>query len=216
MHDVSFPTPARTSLVPLIVAASLLAAGCSSTYFKDDTDWEALHVSGKKSAALDQILAAGFGTCRNLMEDAILHATGGREDFSFTGWSRDETDRRTANATVIFMEDGDAVHSDVSAGLDGSGKCFAKWTSTRVWRTSCDRLHRKSEWLRQYELSSKPEDGVSIYQREGSGITVVLTNVGVGKCLMIAGQTAYWHGPSPDAPQLEHFPYTQDEKDPAP
>ena len=185
-------------------------------YFKDDTDWEALHVSGKKPAALDQILAAGFITCRNLMEDAILHATSGRDDFSFTGWSPSETDRRTANATMIFMEDGDLVHADASAGLDGSGKCFAKWTSTRVWRTSCDRLHRKSEWLREYELFSRPESGVSIYKREGSGITVVLTDVGVSKCLMIAGETSYWLGPSPDAPQLEHFPYEQDEKDPAP
>ena len=216
MREASFRTFARTSLVGLIVAASLLASGCSSTYFKDDTDWEALHVSAKRPAALDQILAAGFGTCRNLMEDAILHATGAREDFSFTGWSPDETDRRTANATMIYMEDGDAVHSDVSAGLDGSGKCFAKWTSTRVWRTSCDRLHRKSEWLREYGLSSKPENGVSIYRKEGSGITVVLTDVGVSRCLMIAGETAYWLGPSPDAPQLEHFPYKQDEKDPAP
>jgi hypothetical protein len=216
MQSASRPTPARTRLNGLVVAVSILVSGCSSTYFRDDTDWEALHVSGKKPAALEQILAAGFGTCRNLMEDAILHATGGRDDFSFTGWSPDETDRRTANVTMVFIEDGDVVHADASAGLDGSGKCFAKWTSTRVWRTSCDRLHRKSEWLREYRLFSKPKEEVAIYQREGSGITAVLTDVGVGKCLMIAGETAYWLGPSPDAPQLEHFPYEQDKKDAAP
>ena len=216
MRQTSGQLLVPAALLCVVLPFCLLAGGCSSTYFKDEIDWDALHKRAEPPTALTPILAAGFDTCRNLLEDAILHSTGGAEGFSYTGWSPDETDRRTANATMIFEQDGDAVHADVSAGLDGSGKCFAKWTTTRVWRTSCQRLHRKSEWLREYGLSVTPAEATSIYQREGSGITVVLTDIGAHRCLMVAGETAYWLGPSPDAPQVEHFPSLQEKEDSSP
>ncbi|MBL8257051.1 MAG: hypothetical protein JNJ62_10660 [Pseudoxanthomonas mexicana] len=147
------------------------------------------------------------------MEDAILHATEGYDGYSVAGWSPTETDRRTATAIIFFTRHGDHVQAEVTAGVDGSGKCFARWTSSRVWRTTCDRLLRKSEWLSDYDLFARVTNASAIYKKDGGNITVSLTRVGSGKCLMIAGETAYWLGPSRDVPQVEHFPYEQDDEE---
>ena len=187
----------------------LALSGCASNYFKDSTDWEGLHARGSKSAALSSMRSTGFDSCPNLMEDAILHATEGYDGYAIAGWSPNETDRRTATAIIFFIRDGDHVQAEVTAGVDGSGKCFARWTSSRVWRTTCDRLLRKAEWLRDYELFAQATSASAVYKKDGGNIAVSLTQVGSGKCLMVAGETAYWLGPSRDAPQVEHLPYKQ-------
>lgn len=194
----------------MAVAAAL--AGCSSNYFKDATDWEAVHARGAKSDALSSIRAAGFDKCPNLLEDAVLHATEGRNGYSVVGWSPTETDSRTATVNIFFTQNGDPVQADVTAGLDASGKCFARWTSNRVWRTTCDRLLRRAEWLRDYKLFAKATNESSVYKKDGGNIVVSLTGIGASKCLVMAGETAYWLGPSPDAPQVEHFPYQQNDE----
>ena len=211
MHTA--PGVRRRSSVALLFLAACLP-GCSSNYFKDGADWEALHARGSTSAALPSIRSAGFESCANLLEDGILHATEGHDGYSVVGWSPTETDDRSSTVIIFFIQDGDHVQAEVTAGLDGSGKCFARWTSTRTWRETCDRLLRKSEWLSDYKLFAQATSDSAIYKRDGGNINVSLTRIGHRRCLMIAGETVYWLGPSRDAPQVQHFPYKQEQESP--
>ena len=196
----------RAALVP--TALALAASGCAGDYLRDTTDWHALHRQAETSVAGDTLAQKGFTACRNLFEDAILHATEARDNTPVVSHSPAGIDLRPVSAMIAYADKGDTVHADVLAGVDGSGRCFANWRISRVWRASCRRLEAELEWLRPYAPFAEPSPRTTAYRADGSGITVFLTRVGFGRCLMTAGETVYWEGEGQDVPEVNHLPFS--------
>ncbi len=199
----------RIEPVLLSIFLALLSTGCVSHYFRDDVDWQTLHKQDSESPALQQIAAAGFDSCKNLLSDAVLHATDGESAYSLTGWSPTSTDHRPATITLVFEKNGDTLHADVTAGLDASGKCFARWQLNRVWRASCSRVKERAESLADYNLFASVSDNTSVYRSEASGISVILTQLGAHRCLMTSGETGYWEGEGKDLSNPSHGSNTE-------
>ena len=128
-----------------------------------DRDWDALHTSAPPSAIVEHALEQGFRSCRNLLQDAVLHAVGDAPHEAWGGGSSTQSDRRPVSYALVTGGGATTEHAVVTAGLDGSGKCFAHWRVTRVWPPACAKPKRDAEWLRPYAKQRDPDPTTPIY-----------------------------------------------------
>lgn len=180
-----------------------LATGCATPDLRD-RDWNALHSSTPPSPVVEHALEQGFQSCRNLLQDAVLHAVGDSPHEAWGGGASAQPDRRPVSYALVTGAGANTEHAVVTAGLDGSGKCFAHWRVTRVWPLPCAKLERNAEWLRLYAKERDLDPTTAIYRSEGSGISVVLTGIGRHRCMASLGEIAYWDGDGVDLDSTLH------------
>lgn len=185
------------SILPMILS------GCAVTNLAEP-DWEALHANPPIYPAVATLVDRGFASCKNMLGDVTLHAVGDLPHQSIWSHSAESIDLRPATVTLVSRNGSDIEHAEVIAGLDGTGRCFARWSVSRVWRLSCDELHRKSPWLSKYSKQRELSEITSQYSLAGSGISVLLTSSGRRHCFMTASETAYKDPPGTDLDLQNH------------
>jgi hypothetical protein len=183
---------ARGASTLLCAACALLASGCAAVDFREP-DIDALHASPPDFPMVDSLVKAGFRACETMLSDAVLHATAGQPGTGYTRHAGAETDHRPVMLTVASDQGRDSQHIEVVAGLDASGKCFAQWTLSRVWRTTCEQVRLRSDWF-DGKQESASSGRTRLYGVEGQGIAVFLTDIGHRRCFMSAGEVAYSSG----------------------
>ena len=175
----------------------VLCTGCAVADLRDP-DWQALHANPPVYPAVTTLVDEGFTSCKNMLADATLHAVGDSPHKSIWSHSAESVDLRPATITLVSSNGPDVEHADVIAGLDGTGRCFARWSVSRTWRMPCEELQRKSPWLSKYSKQRELTENTSQYTLAGSGISVFLTSSGRHRCFMTASETAYKDPPGTD------------------
>ncbi|RYZ74088.1 MAG: hypothetical protein EOP91_03340 [Lysobacteraceae bacterium] len=181
----------------LVWAAAASVIGCASVDLSDP-DWEQLARNPPVFPAIAELSEKGFRSCTKMLSAATLSAVGDSVTRMQSGHAPVSTDLRPATLTAITRKGQDTEHADIVAGLDGSGRCFARWNVSRVWRTSCRQLQARSPWISQYTKQDEFLGNTSVHGMKGSGISIFLTSTGARRCLMTATETVYWEGTGTD------------------
>lgn len=171
--------------------------GCVSIDFSEP-DWEELAKNPPDFPAVAELSDKGFHSCTKMLSAAALSAVGDSANQMQFGYAPTSVDLRPATLTAIIRKAKDTEHADIVAGLDGTGRCFARWNVSRIWRISCRKLQARSPWISQYTKQDEFLGTTSVYGMEGSGINIFLTNAGARRCLMTATETVYWEGTETD------------------